>query len=250
MKSTSSNLAKAVAAMTAVSLLSACSGSFETPTNIAGSGSNGSSSVGGIVDPAAAFNKIDMTGLVASPAQASTNGSLAVTIDKVNQTLLLSIPMTLPILTASVNINLPQYPDIQIFTGTDSNGVNHLTASIPLKYIVKGVAFGNPQKLPNGQALPYFVDGEAPSTAFVIDAIKNVKVNLYMSSSSIGLFVSNPQIPTYLGFTYPIKNADQTKIIGSFSLVQKTTLGDGGFYVATRIPDEIAKIIDDYIGNL
>jgi hypothetical protein len=250
MKSTNAHLVKAVAAMTAISFLSACSGSFETPTNIAGSGSNGSSSVGGLTDQAAAFNKIDMTGLVASPNQASTNGSLAVTIDKVNQTLLLSIPMTLPILSATVNINLPQYPDIQIYTSVDNNFTTHLTASIPLKYIVKGVTFGNPAKLPNGQALPYFADGEAPSTAFVIDAVKNVKLNLYMSSSGIGLFVSNPQIPTYFGFTYPIKNVDQTKIIGAFSLVQKTSMGDGGFYVATRIPDEIAKIIDDYIGNL
>lgn len=236
--------------MTAISLLSACGGSFETPTAALTSGNNGSSSVGGgnagvITDPTSPISKVEMKGLVTG---GDADGALAIDIDKVNKTLILSVPLTLATFSADISLNLPQYPDIKFYTYTDSNFMNHFAVSIPLKYVLRGVNFGNPQKLPNGENLPYFADGEAPSTAFVIDSIKNVKMNLYISSSGIGVFVSNPQVPSYLGFTWPIKNQTQTKIIGAFSLVRKTTTGDGGFYVATRIPDDIAKVLNDYIG--
>lgn len=250
MKKTNLLLGKTLVAMTAVSILSACSNGFQTPAGTLGDSNNSSSTIGGgssgsITNPASPISKVDMNGFVNG---GDADGSMAVSLDSTKQNLILSIPLTLATFSADIQLSLPQYPDILIYTYTDSNFMNHLAVKIPLRYVLKGVAFGNPQKLPNGENLPFFADGEAPSTSFVIDAIKNVKMNLYLSAGGIGIFVSNPNVPSYIGFTWPIKNTAQTKIIGAFSLVRKTTTGDGGFYVATRIPDDIAKVLNDYLG--
>lgn len=249
MKKTNLLLGKALVAMTAVSVLSACSNGFQSGSSPV-SGSNNSASAGGgssgsISNPDSPISKADMSGYVDG---GDASGAMAVKLDSTKENLIVSVPLTVATFSATVNLTIPQYPDIQIYTSTDANFNSYLYAKVPLKYILKGVAFGSNSKLPNGQPLPFFADGEAPSTGFVIDAITNVKLNLYVSAGCIGVFVSNSNIPSYLGFTYPIKNAAKTKIIGAFSLVPKTVKGDGGFYVAAKIPDEIAKVLNDYLG--
>jgi hypothetical protein len=245
---TKRHLAQSLAAMLAVSVLSACGSSLQTAAT--GSDSNGSAAVPGngaqdISNPESPISKLEYSGSVSG---GTADGAMAFQLDKANKVLVVSVPLALAGLSLNLNMSHPQYPDILIYSYVDNDFMTHLAVRIPLKYILRGVNFGNSQKLPNGLPLPYIVDGELPSTSFVIDSIKNAKLNLYIGSSSVAVYVSHPIVPAYLGFTVPVKNQAKTKIVGAFSLVPKTGLADGGFYVATRIPDEIAKTLNDYIG--
>lgn len=250
MTTTKRHLVNTFAAMLAVSVLSACGSSLSTNSGATGSSNSPSTSGGGngaqdISNPNSPIAKVEFKGAVSGGA---ADGALAFDLDKENKALTLSIPLPLAGLSLNLNMSHPQYPDILIYTWVDNNYISHLAIRVPLKYILRGVNFGNPQKLPNGLPLPYVLDGELPSTSFVIDAIKNAKLNLYIGSSSIAAYVSHPIVPPYVGFNFPIKNQTQTKIVGAFAMIPKSGTIDGGFYVATRIPDEIAKTLNDYIG--
>lgn len=245
---------KLTAAIVALYALSACSPGFSTsPSSSTSSGNNGQSTDGGGGNNGSSggstTNPLDSVDMKGFANGGDSDGALVVDLDKTNMALTISVPITLTGLNLSFNASVPNYPDIQIYNYVDSTGMSRMAVRVPLKYILKGVNFGNPSLLPNGQVLP-FVGGELPSTNVVINAGDKSKVYLYIGSGAFAVYVSHPSVPSYLSVYVPIRNKAGTQQIGVVGVAAKTSLGDGGFVISAKIPAAYAKILDDYLGSL
>ncbi len=228
-----------------VTTLAACSNGF-TPSEVnSGGNTNQGSNTGGGGTGTAAIDTVDLKGFSSG---GDAEGALVVDFDKTTKMIVLSVPITIGGLGLSLNITHPKYPDIQFYTYTDNNGLNRLAVRVPAKYILRGIEFGTPTTLPNGQIIP-FLGGELPSTSIDVDISKKSKAYLYIGSGAVALYISHPSIPEYISMYYKVQNKAGTKQIGSVGVAAKTSLGNGGFVVSMKIPAQYAKIIDDYIGS-
>ncbi len=223
--------------------LTACSNGMDAAST-ATDGSNNGQGNGG--QNTTALDSVDLNGYSSG---GDSEGRLVMQLDKVNKALIISVPIAQIGLDINVNASLSQFPDIQVYSYTDTSKMNHLAVRVPLKYLLRGINLGNPQILPNGEAIP-FQGGEMPSISLVINAVSSAKAYLYLGSGAVVVYVSHPKVPaTGISLLVPVKNQAGTKVLGQVGVMTKTAKGDGGFLVSTKIPAEAAKILDDYIGS-
>ncbi|MEK7356360.1 MAG: hypothetical protein AAB250_07915, partial [Bdellovibrionota bacterium] len=89
-------------------------------------------------------------------------------------------------------------------------------------------------------------DGELPSTAVQLTRT-NTKATIYLAPSMVGVFVNSSFNP-YIDLTLPIRNEARTKTWGYFSTIsEKNGAGSGGFFIAIKLPDDIARILEDIL---
>ncbi len=237
-------LVKTILVLLTAGSMAACSKGFQADSSSSGAdGTNNGQTIGGGSTP---LESVDFDGYADG---GDAENSMVISLDKQNMSMTLSVPITIAGLALDVSASIPQYPDILVYTYVDSSSMKRLAVKIPLKYILRGVSFGNPQSFPNGLPIP-FIGGELPSTSLVINTNSQSKLYLYIGSGAVALYVSHPSIPNYITAYYNIRNKSRTKVIGAVGISAKTALADGGFVVSTKIPAELAKILDNYLGSL
>lgn len=242
-----------IAAVLSSLLLSACSNKgFDTLTGSGNSqqGSNGgNSSQGGTQTPAgpSEFDKLDMSSYVAG---GNYDNEQVVALDKVNNALLLFLPI--PGAFVSFNADIPELKGVKITTVLDSQQKARVAISVPLRLIVRDKVTTLPTSttLPGGRPLPMMPSGEYPSLGLAIDAGSNNKVYLYLGVNAVGIFVESGFFPEYFGITAPIKNKAGTRTLGYFTIVPKQGANKGGLFLSFLMPNDLATIIDNHLAGI
>ncbi len=171
--------------------------------------------------------------------------------------LLVYMPIPLIAGLENVKIDVPELPGTKIEiksieeTTTTSNQVYIkrylLTLSIPMEYVLNGVDSLPPDQLPDGQTLPGWPDGEAPSAHLFLFEKEDISLHLYLNKNAIGLFLEIPSIidknPLNLSISYPIYNEQQTKIVGHYNFIIPSKEQKGGLFLATQIPENVATAL-------
>jgi len=231
--------------------LSACGskGGFDLNNSIFKNSGNDSSSLGNSdggadagVNPQDpdAYQKLQYKGYVSG---GNDDGALVVDIDKVNNALLVILPLQINQFIESAEGTIPDLPGVKFTTFKDDKGESFFAISVPLRFVRKGASFLNPARLPNGDPLPQIASGELPSVAMAIPGKNNVKFNFYIGVNVVGIFVSSPYDPTF-ALHFPIRRGVDT--IGYFHTVPAKDAYNGGFFINTQMPDSIAAVIDDH----
>ena len=206
---------------------------------------NSNSQSGGVSD-SAAWEKVEMDGY---PSGGGYSKSLVVYIDKVNQALVLVLPI--PVIIPIINpMPIPELDGAMLTSYTDANGDTNMAVSIPLGYIVKGGVFRPDQKLPNGDRLPFVPAGELPGFAIDFPQMTNYRIHLYVGVNVAAVFVQLPDLPSPVGgitAIFPVKDSKGQKQVGALGYVGKKGTHRGGMYVAAQLPAALARVIDDLI---
>lgn len=196
--------------------------------------------------PEEVYKGVDLTGKIQGGMY---NNSVAMELDKQNHALILYLPVGTNMFIGNVSGSIPELPGASFKTVKRQNGTSVVALSIPIKYLIRGIDFLDPAKLPNGDPLPEIPGGELPSLAIKLGDKENVNLYLYVGVSVVAVYVSSPFNP-YMDLTFPVTNKDETKVVGYFSTVsEKTKDGTkylGGFFLSTIMPDEISRILDDH----
>ncbi|MBK9323363.1 MAG: hypothetical protein IPM97_10540 [Bdellovibrionaceae bacterium] len=222
--------------------LGACNESFSPAASSAGGGENNNQSntpppVDNVPDP---YQSLQYEGYISG---GNDSGTLAIDIDKDNGALIVIMPLQLNSFIDSAEGEIPDLPGVKFMTYKNSKGASFIAVSVPLRYVLKGASFLNPARLPNGDPLPQIAGGELPSIGLRIPGKNNVQFHFYIGLDTICIYVSSPFNP-YIGMTFPIKRGLST--IGFLSSIPAKAGYDGGFFLSTHMPDEVARIIDDH----
>lgn len=186
------------------------------------------------------------------------SGTFVVKIDKARQGIELIIPLPganfllpLPV----VAMPIPSLPGAVVEQVTQANGAPALGILIPLKYLMKNSSFGDYGTLPNGSPVPFLPFGKVHGFALTFPQNIKYKLHLYMAVNGAAVFIETPDwnlpgsingipLPT-IGF--PIYNKAKTQQVAYLAVVPKVGVYSSGLYVASRIPDQMARMIDDLI---
>lgn len=181
------------------------------------------------------------------------DGQFVIQIDAENQALVLVLPLP-PIFLMPVSaMPIPELPGASLFPLTQPDGTSSMAVRIPLKYLIKGSSLTSYNRLPNGDPLPFMPVGENRGFAIAFPQNKNYRLHLYVSANAAAIFVETPDfklpeqwiILPSLGF--PVKNQDKTQVVGYFAVVANRGMHNSGVYVASRIPRDVAILIDDLL---
>lgn len=214
-------------------------------SNIPGTGTDQGSqgTGGGQQDNSAdqAYQSMEMKGWISGGSESDT---LSIDIDKPNKALLLRLPLGMNGNVEITEAEVPQLPGVKFYTYDDpNNGKTYMVISVPFTYVIRGVNTLPPTKLPNGDALPQIPSGELPSLAVPVGHSKDVKMYLYVGVNVVGVYVETPFDP-YIKATFSIKNQAKTKVLGYFSTIPAKGSYQGGFFLSSTIPNEIALILE------
>lgn len=206
--------------------------------------SHNTASGGEASEPTSEWKSLSVAGAVNG---GSFDQTQVVSIDKTAKQLVVRLPMMAnPFLDgASLNIPIQAIPDASVGLDALPSGGSALALRLPLRYIVHGINFLNPARLPNGDPLPSIPDGELPSTAIQLSHSRNINASIYLAPTIVGIYVNTPFDP-YIRLTLPIRDAARTRTFGYFTTVPaKPGTADGGFFISIALPDDIVRIIDD-----
>lgn len=180
------------------------------------------------------------------------DGALAFDIDKTRGEFVIMLPMPSGVVfTPSGSFN--KYPDITFTPIFDGSGKMKMAVRVPIKYVLKGVEFVPPARLPNGDALPAMPagQGELPSLALSFPTHNNTKMSLYIGISALGFFMTLPDkaaLPWPINISVPLKNKDKTRTFGYLTYVNAKNGHQPGFFISTIVPPEFARILEDHFG--
>ncbi len=224
----------------------ACNKNFESvdTASVSNGGSNQSNgSTDGGSNTAPSWEKVEADGFASGGAN---SGQLVVYIDKTKQSLLLvlPIPVLVPMLT---QVEIPDAPGAYLTTYTNANGSISMAINVPLKYIIKGASFTAGQRLPNGDPLPFVPAGELPGFGIQFPQMPDYRINLYIGVNVAAAFVELPDFGLPIGGIFPVKNKNKTKVVGAIGYILPKATYAGGMYLATQLPDETARMIDELI---
>lgn len=247
---TTSLRATTIACLAALMMTACSNGGYQglSSESTAAPGSNsGQDTGGGTTNP---IQNVDMKGYIDG---GTYEKSQTFDFDKEKGELLISLPLGMD---SSIMIgggSIQQLPGVTFSTTIKADGNYYLVLHVPVRYFLRSVTTLPPGKLPNGQAVPGMPSGEAPTLAFQLNPNSSRKVYLYLGVEAVGVYVESPWLscfgsPICLSYlSYPIKNQAKTKVLGNFYMFMPSTgKKDGGFFITSIIPPEIARILDDY----
>ena len=230
-----------------------CSRGLQTQSSTSSNtGQQGASSTPGANTPnvtAPAIDSVQMKSYVEDNTN-GFNGALAFDLDKVRGEFIIMIPLPAGmIFTPSGSFS--NYPDITYGPIFDAEGRMKIAVRVPVRYVLKGVQFGSPSRLPNGDPLPAMPagQGELPGLALTFPQ-NSTQITLYIGLNALGLFASLPEgsaldkIP--FGFTLPLKSQDKTRTFGYLTFVPKKGTYAPGLFISTGVPANMARILEDY----
>jgi len=199
--------------------------------------------------PAAAIDSVQMKSYVEDSSN-GFNGALAFDLDKERGEFIIMIPLPAGMLFTPSG-SFSNHPDITFGPVFDAEGRMKIAVRVPVRYVLKGVQFGSPARLPNGDPLPAMPagQGELPGLALTFPQ-NSTQISLYIGINALGLFASLPQgsalekIP--FGFTLPLKSQDKTRTFGYLTFVPKKGTFAPGLFISTGVPASMARILEDY----
>lgn len=190
------------------------------------------------------YNALDMKSYVSGGV---FDKSLVIDLDKVNQELIVTVPLSLNPFIGQASYQPANLPGVQIFTVTNGDGSSSLVARVPFRYICKNpVTFLPPGKLPNGDPLPNFPGGELPTTAIVLNS-SGTKVNMYIGVDGLAFFVESKFSLGPLGFIFPIMSHNPVQTLGYVGWIPPKSSYQGGMYLAVKLPANISRILDENV---
>ncbi len=230
-----------------------CSGKtgFQSIDGALGSSDNNSQGGGGDgggsgTNTNADWSKVEMDGYSQG---LDSKGKLVIQIDKVNQALILILPLPsflfLPF--TSANVDIPDLDGAYFTSYETASGDRQLAVSVPLKHVIKGAEFGDSQRLPNGEALPFIPAGELPGFSINFPQQPKYQVHVYVGVNVVAAFVELPDLGLPIGGTAKVKNKDKTKEVGAIGYIPAQGNFNGGLYLAAQLPSELAITIDELI---
>lgn len=180
------------------------------------------------------------------------NGALAFDIDKTRGEVVIMLPMPQGVIFTPSG-TFTKYPDISFTPMFDGTGKMKMAVRVPIKYIIKGLSTVPATRLPNGDPLPAMPAGksELPSLALSFPSHNNTKINLYIGTSAVGLFMTLPDkaaLPLPINITVPLKNSDKTRTFGYLTYVNAKSGHQPGLFMSTIVPPEFARILEDHFG--
>jgi hypothetical protein len=200
--------------------------------------------------PAQAIDKVQMKSLVEDSSQTTGfNGAIAFDFDKLRGEFIIMIPLPANVIFTPSG-SFPNYPDIYYGPMFDSSGKMKIAVRVPVKYIIKGLEFIPPSKLPNGDPLPAMPAGagELPALGLSFPTSKT-QLTLYIGVNAVGLFATLPEkasLPIPFNITLPLKNQDKSRTFGHLTYVTAKGTFPSGLFIATVIPAQFARILEDY----
>lgn len=215
---------------------------------IGGSDNNSSSGTdNGSVTPTpgapTSWDKVEMDGVANGGPNDNT---LVVYIDKVNQALILVLPIPMIIPTFGTT-PVSQLDGAKLTSYKGKDGTYYFAVSVPLRKIVREGSFMPKQRLPNGDALPYVPAGELPGFGIAFPQMTNYQIHLYVGVNVAAAFVELPNDGLPFGWISPVKNKAKTKVVGAVGYVAPKGNYDGGMYLAAQLPADLARAIDNLI---
>ncbi len=245
--------------MIVITLLAAsffgCSKGLQSQSSTSTNGTN--SSQGTTTEPAAPIaapiDTVQMKSRIEDGNnQTGFNGALTFDFDKTRGEFIVMIPMPSTVMFAPTGSISSKYPDITVGSLFDpTTGKMKVAVRIPVKYIIKGLQFVAPSKLPNGDPLPAMPAGvgELPALGLTFPAQNNTEITLYIGINAIGLFVTLPDkasLPIPFNLTFPLKNQDKTRTFGYLTYVAAKPTFPSGLFLSTGVPASFARILEDY----
>jgi hypothetical protein len=242
-----------VATLLALSFVG-CAKGLQTLDSSEASDSTGNSSQGTgtpTTPTAPAIDQVDMKSRVEdSSNQTGFNGALAFDFDKTRGEFIIMVPLPGNLMFTPSG-SFTNYPDITFGPQFDASGKMRIAVRVPVKYVLKGVQFVPPARLPNGDPLPAMPAGigELPSLGLNFPNQNNTQINLYLGINAIGLFVSLPDnatLPIPFNITLPLKNQDKSRTFGYLTYVAAKSSFSSGLFISTGVPPQFARILEDY----
>jgi hypothetical protein len=190
-------------------------------------------------------------------AQGDKVGRLILEMDRINEAVVLVLPLPTEILALLGPIPSIRFPDLP-GAHLDVRPDGMLAVSIPLKYIVRNGKFKDPsfqRLLPNGDPLPAFPAGEG--NGFALEITRKYKIHLYIGVNAAAVFIETPDLDKTLNCgnspicpplgPWQVLNENGQQIIGYVSLVYSKGNYHSGAYVTGQFPDGLAAFIDDHL---
>lgn len=240
------------------SLLMACGNGFEAESPSASVPNTGLENGGGPgeqnppANPEKAWTQVSDN--VNGRVDGGTNsGALVVQVDRQRQALVLILPLPPIFLLPISGMSIPELPGASMEMMPQSDGSMAMGVVIPLKYIIKGAQFSEYGRLPNGDSIPFIPVGEARGFALSFPQKPSYRLHLYLAVNAAAVFVETPdwKLPSELSILptlgFPVKNQNGTQVNGYFAIVPNRGTHASGVYVASRIPRQIAILIDELV---
>ncbi len=198
---------------------------------------------GGAPNPSPDWNNFDFNAKIAGGLNSNFK---AVTIDKVNKTITLLLPLPLDASLSGLlgSIQVPQVAGAVIALTQLPDLTPVLSITVPLANLVKPISGLPTQSLPNGDKLPDMPADAAPSTQVLLKG--KLPVYLYISHMAISVFVNTPFDPTISTHVFLNDNSGN-QVGGVYAIPYKANQKDGGFYIAVNVPSIYTDLI---LGNL
>ncbi len=123
---------------------------------------------------------------------------------------------------------------------------------LPLKYVVREMNLPIYERLPSGDPLPFMPARDIKGFSIALPDGHGIRVHFYFALNSFAAFIEIPEIaeipfaPIYMGF--PAYNRSKARVGGFLGLFGRKGNNSAGTFLAIRIPDDIATIVDRLIG--
>ena len=219
--------------------------------NIAACGSNSSVSSGNFTastpnQNSSVWSSVSTAGYVQGGPWSNAQ---VLTINPTTETITLQVPFpAAPVGGVGVSIPVTEIPGATVSISEDTTGQWYFEFTMPLSYLVKGIAYQNPTTLPNGQPLPAIPAGELPSiAAHVTVGGSSTNFYVYGSVKYFAIFFPTPNFNPYVSLQFPIMNSANTEILGYFDTLadSTSTSNDAGLYLALVFPQDLQLLLDD-----
>lgn len=237
-------------------ILAACSPGFgpsiyancDTQASCAADSGNHGSDFGNGSTPSTGRGNWDGITMDGSISGGRFDKTKTVEIDTKQKILVLRLPF-IPGIQIGLQIptNIKEIPGATIgIEPNDDGSSSSLVLRIPLEKVLRGVDSLPKGRLPNGDRLPAIPDGELPSLGLSFNNQKDLRGALYLSPTVVGLFI-NTKFDPYISLTLPIRDEARTQTFGYFTSVPAKPGYDGGFFLSIKLPDDLARAIDDLL---
>lgn len=247
------SIIKSLIVSAALLLLAGCNQSgFQTLEGISsqqGSSDNASSGSDGnspLPSQPSAYDKLQMSGYVSG---GNYDGDQVMALDKENNALLLYLPV--PGIFFNFYADKTAVNGVKIVTQMNSQQKARVAVSIPLRLLVKDkVQTIGAGTLPNGDLLPQVASGEAMTLGLSLNLTSKMPLYTYFGVSAVGIFLESSFFPEYIGMSMPIKNKNGLGAWGFLTIVPKKGSHNGGLFLSVKLPNDIARIIDQHLSGV
>tara|TARA_B100001248_G_C27399064_1_gene468354 strand:- start:173 stop:874 length:702 start_codon:yes stop_codon:yes gene_type:complete len=190
--------------------------------------------------------KISANDLQGKVSDGTFENHQALKIDVDNQEVVMAIPLPLGVIAGLPPQAIPELEGAYYMIGMSSEGYSQIEVHIPFEHFLGNYLPIPADRLPNGDPLPAVPGGELPKFALKIQEAGR-DIHIYIAPGLVGAYVTTPEFNPYLYLQFPIKNRNETKILGYVALVPEKLGYDGGVYIATKLPDGFARFLDEIL---